>query len=125
MFFAIADGIASRSSSGKREAIGCARDGWRKGLFGGHKRRAPGRVNLAGVGGNLGVGRVAQANIAGVFALMAKVGQQSQRRPRHIGVHEKAHGLREKQMKGFLFGEFANKFEGGADVLYREVVFLP
>lgn len=27
-------------------------------------------------------------------------------------------------MKGFLFGEFANEFEGGTDVFHGEVVFL-
>jgi hypothetical protein len=56
---------------------------------------------------------------------MAQAGQQCQRRARHVGVHEEAHGLRGKRMEGLLFGEFANEFEGGANVFGGEVVFLP
>jgi hypothetical protein len=38
MFFVIAEGIESRFFSGNRGDIGCARAGWRKGLFGGPKK---------------------------------------------------------------------------------------
>jgi hypothetical protein len=55
---------------------------------------------------------------------MAQAGQQCQRRARHVGIHEEAHGLRGEQMKGLLFGEFANEFEGSANVFGSEVVFL-
>lgn len=77
------------------------------------------------MGGNFGVGCVAQPNVARVLAVGAKGGEQGQRGARHIGIHEKAHGLRGKQVKGFLLGEFAAEFEGGADVFHSEIVFLP
>src|ERR1039458_1329671 len=75
--------------------------------------------------GNLGVGRMPKAKVARVFAGVTEARAQCQGRARHIGVHEKAHGLRGEEMKRFLFGEFADEFEGGADVFHGEVVFLP
>src|ERR1017187_9774002 len=47
MSFATADGIGSRSSSGKRGDIGYAPVGLRKGLFGGRKRKEPARATDA------------------------------------------------------------------------------
>ena len=84
-----------------------------------------GRAGAAGAGGNFGVGRMPQADVARVFAGVAKAGQQRKGRARHVGVHEKAHGLRGEQMKGLLFGQIADVFEGGADVFHGQVVFLP
>ena len=47
MFSVIAEGIESRSFSGNRGDIGCARAGSRKALFDGLKRRGPARATDA------------------------------------------------------------------------------
>jgi hypothetical protein len=90
-----------------------------------HVASDEGRAGAARASGNLRVGSIPQGNVAGVFAGVAEAGQQCQRRARHVGVHEEAHGLRGERMEGFLFGQFAHEFEGGADVFHGEVVFLP